>query len=89
MCTSAKAAISQIQASYAAQDQQLQQEIKNLEAYITANTYYAGPGAASPPDTSTEQAQLQADNNQLIANVNQINSQSAPYQQQLTENACG
>lgn len=89
VCTSAQAAIAQIQDTYAAQDQPLQAEIKSLQDAIMAQSQW-NPGnygsGYTPPDLSGMQAKLQADNNKLSSNVQQMNSQLAPYQQQVAAN---
>lgn len=91
VCTSAQAAISQIQNAYAAQNQPLQVEINNYRDIITNNgKNYAARGSGPTPDEQAYDQKvlvaLQNDQNHLSYNLQQMNSQLVSYQQQVIAN---
>lgn len=91
VCASAQAAISQIQNAYAAQNQPLQAEINNYQSIITNDgKNYAARGSGPTPDEQVYDQKvlvaLQNDQNKLSYNLQQMNGQLVPYQQQVITN---
>lgn len=90
-CPAIKVQMSAATASLEAQAAQLRSQIQTEQNYISNNSSYnwqSGYGQATPPDTSTQQAQLQRDQQQLNSIVSQISSIDASYAGQLTGNMC-
>jgi hypothetical protein len=91
ICAAAESSIQQIQDSYVVPNQQLQDDIttnKNILMNISSGT--ATRGGVVTPD---EQAQVnqanslyQLDKDLLTANMQKMNKQLIPYQQQVTDN---
>lgn len=93
-CPSIRDEITQANADLVAQDQALETDIKNYQAYLvnmaqTAVARGSGYTAAEQQSISNVQTQLGIDQNKVNANLGQINSLDTPYNQQLAANECG
>lgn len=84
-CASLKAERDAQIAPLDAQDTDLKITITNYQNYIIGNSGY---GTTKAPDTSIERAALQVANNQLYANVAQINAITGKYMSPLMTNHC-
>lgn len=77
VCASAQAAVGQIQSAYAAQNQPLQDQSNNYKYQLMNN---------NGQDMSSVMLAYQAVNDQITANMQKMNQQLAPYQQQVIAN---
>lgn len=93
-CSSIQASMDAVTAPYVDKDNQLRTEINSLEQQLIAMTTINRSQDTSPgivytlPDTTALQNKLQADDNQIMNDIQNINSQLAPYQKQYVANAC-
>lgn len=91
VCASAQAAMNQIENAYDTQDQPLRTNITNYQNFITNNSKtYAARGSGPTPDEQAADQRtltaLQNAQNQLSSNLQQMNQQLVPYQQQVINN---
>lgn len=93
-CPSIQTAMDAVTAPYFDKDNQLRAEISSLEKQLIAMTTINRSQDTSPgivyslPDTTAMQNKLQADNNQLMNDIRDINNRLASYQVQFSSNLC-
>lgn len=91
-CAAARAGIAAVEASYADENADLQQQVKSLQTQIIAMTTInrsqdTSPGVVySLPDTTAMQTRLQTASNKLMSNFRDANSKKAAFQQQFNQN---
>lgn len=90
-CPGIRAQMANATADLEAQAAQLRSQIQTEQSYVTNNNSYSwqnGYGQATPVDTSSVQAKLQRDQQELNSIISQINSIDNSYIPQLTGNMC-